>query len=734
MTELKPLTTLNCKQQVVRAVRFNVDGTYCLTCGADKKIKLWNPQRQLLLKTYGGHANEVLDAAGSCDSSQIISCSADKSVILWDVTTGQPLRRYRGHASSVTRVKYNEESTMAISGSVDNTVAFWDVLSRRQEPVQVLKDAKDTITSIQITDYEVVTCSVDSHVRRYDLRVGKMVSDFIGHIITFGSLTHDGQCYILSCADSSVKLFDKDSGELLNTFTGHESKDYLLENAVNAKDSHIISGSATGEVFFWDLISSKVTSKLVHKLNKPIVSLSHHPTEDYLLTACEDEVILWDEAMRKRWTDATKIEKRVTQDMQVCSRHFVKNDYILSGKTTVTPPKMETVKTKDPNDTDESMENGEETKGDDSIEAGKLKTEDELDRKPNKDGESKEKVENEDDKDTVKMASRAPTRLRERKSVLKCELCGRKCLTPQALRTHQQTAHKSVKNDEIYPKKDIKVMNKPREPLKRATIPQVAVKQPDKLCSPKPPAKKYSIASLMNITASQLPDSEGEDSAEPDLYLQFNKVVNLLITEAARINISGLKKLMRKALEMMTIVNSYVEDEDDVVSTKLSISPVPDKIHEEVKNALKNFKAGSKRKSDDVEIPAKKKKLLRSTENTLKVQGKIKSHTDNNREEVENLDSKATKGYVTPNKEKLKNNQQSPSFIDTYQQFVGKIVKPVEKKKPEKKKQIVKTKMGQFKPSPTKKLSMSPKVESPSRTSIGSVKEIKYEVKEQEND
>ncbi|KAI8431369.1 hypothetical protein MSG28_015903 [Choristoneura fumiferana] len=268
-----------------------------------------------------------------------------------------------------------------------------------------------------------------------------------------------------------------------------------------------------------------------------------------------------DEAMRKRWTDATKIEKRVTQDMQVCSRHFVKNDYILSAypgvakvrrlkktavptqnlpwqfpnkrvsptlvkarmerlknrtqqKTTVTPPKMETVKTKDPNDTDESMENGEETKGDDSIEAGKLKTEDELDRKPNKDGESKEKVENEDDKDTVKMASRAPTRLRERKSVLKCELCGRKCLTPQALRTHQQTAHKSVKNDEIYPKKDIKVMNKPREPLKRATIPQVAVKQPDKLCSPKPPAKVNKSLNEGDLVAKVLQefDSDGANS------------------------------------------------------------------------------------------------------------------------------------------------------------------------------------------------------------------------------
>ncbi|KAG7306707.1 hypothetical protein JYU34_008132 [Plutella xylostella] len=296
MTELTKKATLKCKQQVIRAVRFNVDGSYCLTCGADKKIKLWNPHKEIPLKTYGGHANEVLDAAGSCDSSHIVSCSSDKSVILWDVTTGQPLRRYRGHASSVTCVTFNEESSMAVSGSVDNTVAFWDILSRRQEPVQTLKDAKDTITSIKVTDHEILTCSVDCHARLYDLRMGQMTSDFVGDIVTYGSLTHDGQCYVLSCSDSTVKLFDKDSGELLNTFKGHESKDFLIENAVNAKDSHVISGSATGEVWYWDLISSTCTQKLVHSRNKPVVSISHHPTDNFLLTACEDEVVMWGES------------------------------------------------------------------------------------------------------------------------------------------------------------------------------------------------------------------------------------------------------------------------------------------------------------------------------------------------------------------------------------------------------------------------------------------------------
>lgn len=114
-----------------------------------------------------------------------------------------------------------------------------------------------------------------------------------------------------------------------------------------------------------------------------------------------------------------------------------------------------------------------------------------------------------------KMASRAPTRLRERKGVLKCELCGRKCLTPQALRTHQQTAHRSVKNDEIYLDKDTKVMNKPKEPTKRVTIPNITVKQPDKLMPPKPPAKVNKSLNESDLVAKVLEefDSDGANSA-----------------------------------------------------------------------------------------------------------------------------------------------------------------------------------------------------------------------------
>ena len=66
-------------QGAVRAVRFNSEllymsglqnkahlfaenGNYCLTCGSDKTLRLWNPHKGLCIKTYMGHGAEVLDA------------------------------------------------------------------------------------------------------------------------------------------------------------------------------------------------------------------------------------------------------------------------------------------------------------------------------------------------------------------------------------------------------------------------------------------------------------------------------------------------------------------------------------------------------------------------------------------------------------------------------------------------------------------------------------------------
>ncbi|KAH8255486.1 hypothetical protein KR038_004493 [Drosophila bunnanda] len=279
-------TTIDCKQGAVRAVRYNVDGTYCLSCGSDKKIKLWNPVSGLLLKTYGGHADEVTDAAGSCESSYIVSASLDKSIIYWDVSTGTPVRRLRGHAGGVRCVCFNEDSSVAISGGRDNAVMCWDIRTRRLDPVQVMKEARDCITTVLTNENKIYAASLDGCVRTYDIRVGELTCDKVGEPITYLSQTRDEQCLVAGCQDSVVRLLDCETGGLLSEYKGHRGDDYHIECGILSNDAHIVSGSSDGDALIWDLLEGKILQRIRISDNGGVVhSLATHPKRQELLFA-----------------------------------------------------------------------------------------------------------------------------------------------------------------------------------------------------------------------------------------------------------------------------------------------------------------------------------------------------------------------------------------------------------------------------------------------------------------
>ncbi len=256
--------------------RYNRDGVYLMTGGADRSVKLWNPATGLCIKTYTGHGWEVLDLAIVADNSRFASAGGDKSVFLWDVASGRSIRRFTGHTARINGIDFNSDATLLASGSYDATVRLWDVRAQSKLPIQVLEQAKDSVSSVRISGGHILTGSVDGHVRDYDVRMGQIQDDDVGAIVTSARFSNDGNCVLVSSLDDTVRLFDRENGELLSDYTGHTANSYRIISTLSSTDAHVVSGSEDGRVVIWDLVDGKVARTLRHGTGA-VLCVDWHP-------------------------------------------------------------------------------------------------------------------------------------------------------------------------------------------------------------------------------------------------------------------------------------------------------------------------------------------------------------------------------------------------------------------------------------------------------------------------
>jgi mitogen-activated protein kinase organizer 1 len=55
------LHTLQGHRGAVNVARYTVDGSYCLTGGQDRDVRLWNPTNGKFIQKYSAHGWEVYD-------------------------------------------------------------------------------------------------------------------------------------------------------------------------------------------------------------------------------------------------------------------------------------------------------------------------------------------------------------------------------------------------------------------------------------------------------------------------------------------------------------------------------------------------------------------------------------------------------------------------------------------------------------------------------------------------
>lgn len=275
-----------------------------LTGSTDRHVRLFNPATGHEIQKYSAHGYEIHDLSVAEDNDRFISVGGDKTVFLWDVATHQTLRRWSGHAGRINACSFaGEGDALVVTGSFDSTVKIWDMKQRGEKAIMTLSEAKDAVSSIAVAGPEILAGSVDGRVRCYDVRMGVVDQDVLGHPVTSVMPTTTNDSYLASTLDSTLRLMDKRDGKLLQAFRDAEFKNtnYRLRSTLAAADSLVISGSESGHIYVWDLL----TGNLNHKLRHSAQTITDGAKGFVAASSKRDVVnsVAWNQ-LRKEWASA----------------------------------------------------------------------------------------------------------------------------------------------------------------------------------------------------------------------------------------------------------------------------------------------------------------------------------------------------------------------------------------------------------------------------------------------
>jgi mitogen-activated protein kinase organizer 1 len=99
----------------------------------------------------------------------------------------------------------------------------------------------------------------------------------------------------VSTLDSTIRLFDKTNGGLLQTFKGHSNTDYRIRSCLGAADKYVVSGSEDGRFVTWDLVTGSIVSETLAHSGRVVTCVSYHPTKRQAVTSGVDgSVVVWE--------------------------------------------------------------------------------------------------------------------------------------------------------------------------------------------------------------------------------------------------------------------------------------------------------------------------------------------------------------------------------------------------------------------------------------------------------
>jgi len=172
----KATHTINVAPVSVVSLAFSPDGKRLATGSEDARITLLDPVSGQTIRSFIGHASEVLALAFSPDGKRLVSGSHDRSVKIWDTSSGKELLTLGVHAGPVHAVVYSPDGK-SVASAIDNShIRLWDATTGK--PLRTLESQEGEVLSLAFSPdgKRLAAGSREGVVNQWDLASGKKLT------------------------------------------------------------------------------------------------------------------------------------------------------------------------------------------------------------------------------------------------------------------------------------------------------------------------------------------------------------------------------------------------------------------------------------------------------------------------------------------------------------------------------------------------------------------------------
>ena len=249
--------TLTGHDSPVNDVVFTKDGSQVISAGENGQIILWNAETGNRIITRTGDSGPVYALALSPDGTQLATANDDASVRVWDTDSWESLYLAFGHDDVVTDIDFSSQGTQLASSGRDGRIIIWNALTGASlNSIEPSFDDQGDAIGINAIDFSpddtLIASASNNAVRLWELESGRLVDTLAGHAATVNDVVFNanGDVIVTASADGTAKTWRVDSGQAIDTLPGHTGG--VLSLVFNPDGQQLATTGQDGVARLWN--------------------------------------------------------------------------------------------------------------------------------------------------------------------------------------------------------------------------------------------------------------------------------------------------------------------------------------------------------------------------------------------------------------------------------------------------------------------------------------------------